>query len=71
MRAIGMREQGMKVSEVACRLGVWPGSPYRWKDAYKRAGKEALQGEVERSLRAKRSGGRLLRSFFKYAELGL
>jgi len=45
MRAVAMLEQGMKVSEVARRVGVWPGSLYRWRDAYKRAGKDGLRAK--------------------------
>ena len=40
-----MLQQGIGVCEVARRVGVWPGSVVRWRDAYRRAGQEGLRAK--------------------------
>jgi len=45
VRAIAMLQEGLGVCEVADRVGVWPGSVSRWKQAYKRAGREGLEAK--------------------------
>ena len=44
-RMAPMLSKTMKASEVADRLGVWPGSVFRWKKAYKKAGAEGLRAK--------------------------
>ena len=44
-RAVAMLGQGLGVCEVARRVGVWPGSVVRWRDAYRRAGEEGLRAK--------------------------
>jgi len=44
-RAVAMLQEGLGVSEVARRVGVWPGSVTRWRQAYERAGEEGLKAK--------------------------
>lgn len=44
-RAVAMLEQGLGLCEVARRVGVWPGSLVRWRDAYREAGEEGLRAK--------------------------
>jgi len=44
-RAVAMLGQGPGVCEVARRVGVWPGSLVRWRDACRRAGEEGLRAK--------------------------
>lgn len=43
--AVALLEGGLRVCEVARRVGATPGAVVRWRDAYHRAGKEGLRAK--------------------------